>query len=693
MLSLKKTISIACLIGFNFTAISGQFEPEIGEPTYSVIDENHVNALSRSIYYRLDDVGIGNGSLALKHSITLSSTNMLNHGAQIEDTPRHWGYKDKFVGGIYRTLHTDNFEECPLPESGVSCNSSRMADFYYIRVYDDVASYQFFVNDEGQFEPMTDKLISLKVQSDRRGYILTRKDGVQVYFATSHNTIIPNVINKNYEPYGIMTKIVNPNGLEINIHRRSPVYNIEAQIRSVTSNNGLQLKYIYEDDNRAVPSSTQQKLDDANKPNRALSFSQLLPRRIIALNNAVERCPLLADTCNLQNTWPTVEYTWPIAVPYSMYVERTIFTVKDAYGVITDFHHYPHYKEASFRIPRIDKIKNNLGHEVTYGYSATGGEAPIGDHSNSAYMSMLAASGALNFSSGKGGNVTYQVNGYPLVPYSGAGARLYNIGGAYKGLLRHINMYHRSTQFYEGRYALTTSPYEIETWDKKVFLDKDFQNKVTEIENKLTGDVTWYEYDNLGRLTLNNTSGSYTAIQYPYSYNGQCGNYRFCHKPIAVSTPYEIDWVTYRPVGEVSYTIYAYHSASGNIESIRYPKNNQNKQAKTVFNYQQYNARYRNDAGTMITSSQPIWLLSSEFSCQNSNVNGSNCIGNDKVVTSYEYGSGNGSNNLFLQGKTITSEADNKSRTYCYKYDKYGNQIEESRPKSGITNCNNGREF
>ena len=75
-------------------------------------------------------------------------------------------------------------------------------------------------------------------------------------------------------------------------------------------------------------------------------------------------------------------------------------------------------------------------------------------------------------------------------------------------------------------------------------------------------------------------------------------------------------------------------------------------------------------------------------------MSGSNvCENGDKITTTYHYGFGNQSNNLFLIGESVSAEDDPDVYTTCYRYDIYGNRIGVSLPESGITDCNVGREY
>jgi YD repeat-containing protein len=55
------------------------------------------------------------------------------------------------------------------------------------------------------------------------------------------------------------------------------------------------------------------------------------------------------------------------------------------------------------------------------------------------------------------------------------------------------------------------------------------------------------------------------------------------------------------------------------------------------------------------------------------------------MVTTYEYGGTNESNNLNVTGVIVSSNGENL-RT-CYEYDDYGRQIGETSPRAGLGAC------
>lgn len=641
---------------------------KFGEPQYTVIDRNNVNLASGTIYYHLPDVSIGSGELALTHSISITSNDLANLDSYIR------GYKEKYRGGIRKRIHTLNLEEV------------NRSIFYTIYVSDHEISADFIITPDGKFESIGDKRLQLSV-ADLHHYVLTKPDGTRVYFYSKQ--AIPTPIPQGHNAYGSMIKIEYASGFVIQIHKDGD--NIGSKITSVNSNNGLQLKYIYEVHNRPLDSGKNSIKTNPNVPADSLNWSSDFPAKIIALNNAVEICPIRSNGCTTINEWPTATYEWPDGMPRAFYIGKSSFSVTDAGGVTTEFHNTAFdTAEGNFWdlvgqnfIPRLARVENNRGLDISYSYENC--ENFNGPDNHTLWATEWCGSGILTEARNNGVKTKYYL--MRKIAQTSLDSLTQWTSGGYKPV-RSVVWPKYEFLYGDARVSVTT---EIEAWNQTVYLDSDFANKVRSVHSKLDGTVTDYSYDAYGRLTETYQDGIVRTIKYPKSYGlpytgNYCDNHRYCNKPIKISDYYEVGQTP-------NYTNYSYHVPSGYTSKVTHPKNSQGKNASTAYRYQQYRARYLDASGVLRTSTQPIWMMSSEFSCQNSEMIGSNCAGSDKVEITYHYGDGNGSTNLFLQGKTVTSQADNKSRTTCYKSDMYGNQIEESRPKSGISDCNIGREY
>lgn len=133
-------------------------------------------------------------------------------------------------------------------------------------------------------------------------------------------------------------------------------------------------------------------------------------------------------------------------------------------------------------------------------------------------------------------------------------------------------------------------------------------------------------------------------------------------------------------------TDYEYSGVHGNVLKTTGPAVN-GVRPQTRYEYQQFQARYKNSGGLIVASGLPIWLLTKEEFCKTTSASGSGCAGgaSDEVEITYDYGPATGANNLWLRGKAVT--ADGQTLRTCYYYDDFGNQIAETEPKAGLTSC------
>ena len=665
---LKITILIFFLLSIKLSIASSYDGPKLGEPIYTAVDRKHVNMVNGMISYAIKDVSIGHGNLSLTHTISINANDVLNLDSY------NPGYKDKFYGGIRRSLY--------------SKSSNGFSTFEVISVFDHESSYNFEIMTNGELKELRDIPVSLE-KIDSQTFQLTKEDGTLVKYRMQNT--IPSTISQSYAPFGYMKEIIRPDGFTITIHKEG--HYLSSPIKSVTTNNGLQLKYIYNVHNRPLEASKQSATNNSNIHANSLEWSTKHPVKIVALNNAVEICPLLTDTCDISNTWPTAYYNWPDGMPRAFFIGNSVFSVTDYLGRTSVFHHkalskgfqygdsgtniLPNLNDEYF--PRIVKISKPNGFEVTYGYknyASVEASAPFTwleyrDH------------GILNRATLNSKTTTYAF-GPERTTYGYSQSNMYTsfaIGDTYQGITSVVSGY----KVHSNTAKISTGPTQIKSWDKNVFLSNDLNNQVEKIENKLNGVKISYSYDSKGRLEQISKDGVLTDLSYPSSY---CSP-KNCNKPSSISSNYN-NFLGVFP--EYTYTRYQY--ASGLPQTTTYPANKHNKIKKVQYTSQSYTARYKNSGGKIVNSPSTINLISSEFFCRASNMSGSNvCENGDKITTTYHYGFGNQSNNLFLIGESVSAEDDPDVYTTCYRYNIYGNRIGVSLPESGITDCNVGREY
>ncbi len=662
---------------------SGAYEgPALGLPHYSVTDEHLINVASGAISHSIQTVSIGQGQHGLAHSISVINNDLVNyHQSQAP------GYKDKFRGGII----TQKFSEKTVsgaPDGGAYGDTTYI--YYTTHVFDHEGSYDFDLDaSTNTFSSIRDDQVTLVYQGNGQ-YLLTKADGTKVYF---RGYFKPNA-EGHIKTYAVMVKIVKPDGFTIDIHKRHN--SIFSPIMSVNTNNGLQLKYIYDVHHRPIAADKRDNPHMAQMPSESGSWSSAFPSKIVALNNAVEVCPIQNNTCQLSHDWPTATFEWPDGMPRAMYVGQDTFTVTDMGGLKTVFHTsqaaHPLYPNESRSV--ISKITLPNEQSITYRYSLSPilQTFPAGSMQYPYVKDYIL--GVLGSATKDGRTTEYRVGPNTAAKDAYSGETIATTTNVDRGVERIyfsnvLTAQSHSPKSHWGK--VITVPYYIETWDKIIHLTKDATNRVTEIEDKLTDHYSLFEYDNKGRLYQSTVNDAVTQAQF----NTYMCNSVNCNKPSATSSPYStfLGYDRDEPAPVWTYTKYSHQT--GQLISITHPQNASNINPMSVYKYTLLSARYKNAAGSIVNATTPISMLTRAISCENSAMVSERCQGNDQITIDYHYGTGSGANNLWLIASTYSSQRERSSFVTCYEHDKYGRVIGESQPKSGISvsACNTKRGF
>jgi len=139
--------------------------------------------------------------------------------------------------------------------------------------------------------------------------------------------------------------------------------------------------------------------------------------------------------------------------------------------------------------------------------------------------------------------------------------------------------------------------------------------------------------------------------------------------------------------GRGNVTTYTYDSSHGGVLTETDPADMNGVQRVKRYAYVQRYAWLSNGSGGYLQAATPVWLLSTERSCNTSATSGGACVAgsSDEVTTTYDYGPDSGPNTLLLRGKVVT--AGGVSLRTCYGYDTQGNKISETSPRAGLTVC------
>lgn len=646
-----KVIIIGSLFSlFNITGKASQYEP----PKNKVIDEFGVNLATAQVSQSLETVTIG-GQLGLSHSLQ-SHTNSFS-------IVGYRGFLDKYTG---KAQYVRLAKGVRFDGSSQNANSS----IYVMRLSgpEGVADFKVLLNGVVQewvpnrtsgnysYEPLGDTRQSLVVSSDRLHLIWTLVDGTVVRYRRDAYDYA--------RSSGFLADITYPNGFKITRH---------SQI-SVTSNTGFQLKYDYIDDNRSLDTD---KLGSTflHPLANSMQWSETNPKYIHAINNAVEYCSrTLEGSCQLSQSWPKATFTWPGGMPRALFIDDSIFSVTDADGRVTEYHFegqdlapkdpanpdvlIPGLTLGQYSTPRLVGVKPSYSEDIIYKYKYKNQFTRVSLGTNILFGNIFAwwqytKLGEIVSASRQDRSVNYQINKEafgPQGPLRNSTSRMevINVLNFAGTLYRTGGIGKHDTILYENGY----------------------RNFVKRVTPKMTGPRQDYYYDTRGNVDyviLNKDRVDETTLD--ASYPLTCNNQKVCNKP------------TWTKDAKGNQTDYTYHAQSGQISSVTEPENEKNIRPQIRFTYAQKYATYKINGNTAEQSLDGIWLKATESYCVNSSYNGSSCAGNDEVVTHFEYEP----SNLFLVGVAMTAQGETQ-RT-CYRYDVYGNQIGETKPKAGLTSC------
>ena len=659
----KYGLLLACLLVAAGPVAAVQ-ESTLAPPPVRFVDELNVNVATGQPVQSLDTVSIG-GERGLSHNIRLFA----NHfDAKAEPAVP---YIDRFAGNARYVKVSENSARFRLIQGiwsiQVFSNEEDRGNYLYVmRVFGPVGSQDFKLNDDGAtFSPIGDTRHSLRHElRDGRSMLIWRTpEGIEsVYWGASGANGLGESGGSGKRELRTVTY---PNGLQLTLEEGG-----------VTSNAGFMLKYGFPEDGEG----------DIRW--------RSVPRWIAGVNLAYEQCSAARNaTCNT-SSWPIAYFEWPDAAPSSFYEGEgamNVFTVTDQNGGISQYHYetqnicrfngielagISRHCQSRFQgkeqySPRLVAVKSARSDVVDFRYSyrndgrfesVSSGAPGLGLEVAQTYWNLSTKEGLLRGVVHRdrtgGASVTWPNN---LIEYSRGGAGVTVRMPTYQpGVIHHV----------------------ISTKQGNFTLERTARNFVIRHSLGLQKD---YSYDSRGNLETV-LVGGVAMNQAEYLTSCTESNFKYCNKP---------KWIK---DAEGNQTDYTYHAQSGQVKTVTKPEvtvNGKSIRPKTVYNYDELYAYYKKGSDTVEQADTPIWLLTSEHTCRTSRTTATGCEGGDldRVKTEYYYGPQDGSpNNLFLRGMSITAEGNSRaleSRVTCYQYDKYGNQIAETRPKgtASLTSC------
>jgi len=398
---------------------------------------------------------------------------------------------------------------------------------------------------------------------------------------------------------------------------------------------------------------------------------------VVAINRAFETCDPAALSCTLTNTWPTATLAWTPPTGANTFTlidqanRKHVFGL-DGQGRISSYQP----PEATTPVYTYALCTLNSDHSMANCFGTTQWTNNPNDSFQQFTVPLLWD--LVQTSTRKGQNWQYAFSVQPGTWPNGwsvwqrsvltpLGTQLLTSGNSTPGT--------------ENSYGPTDN---VTHYDGTVdHFERNVQNFFLSRQTP-RGVLTTYTFTKGASPSITKTPVSGSPI-YPQTVTyPTCTNSFVCYKPITVQDANgNTGTLTYDPVHGGVLT------ATG--PTVNTPQAN-GVQPQTRHTYVQRNAWYLSSSGLMTRDTNPIWVLATESYCRMGGAisppgpPGAGCtLGNDEVVTTYEYGPDSGPNNLLLRGKSVA--ADGQTLRSCYGHDKQGNKIWETTPNAQPSSC------
>ncbi len=214
---------------------------------------------------------------------------------------------------------------------------------------------------------------------------------------------------------------------------------------------------------------------------------------------------------------------------------------------------------------------------------------------------------------------------------------------------------------------------EIDGLNNQTTYTHDSYGRLTSVTHP-AGDKVQFTYDTRGNVTetrLKSKAAGVPDVVTTASFPSSCSNLATCNKPV---------W-TKDALG--NQTDYIYNAATGQLLTETLPAPTLGGvRPKTTYAYASRQAYYKNSAGAIVASGQPISVLASVSSC----LSAASCTGTaDQAKTTISYGvqTTGTANNLLPVSVTRSSGNNGVVATTALDYDNIGNLISVDGPLSG----------
>lgn len=573
--TLKKEWAVGAVLALWSAIVGAQIEPPAA-PFFQASDENGVNFASGSPYFSLWDVSIGSGESTLSHTVNAGGAGMGT-------------FRDSFTIGMYpephfvRPTQTTSYPGFRLEFGGAG-------EVFYVTSGDTTNGPFISLNRVG----------STLVRNADGSATYTKSDGTKITFDISP------------------PRVTYPDG------RVWTMYAANGHKTSVTSNDGLQIKYNY--------TGTEM-------------------TSVVAINNAYEYCDPLADACSLTMAWPTATYT------RTGTGQAIVLTITDALGRATRYTH-----DTAGRVERI-KLPNSSSDNIIYTYC-----------NNSCFVIGQEGSGTTFY------DMVMHVQRdslhwtYGFLPGHDFSFSQYTSTNP-QGITTYASLVATFAPFtpFVSPILSVNGPRGGAGYD---ITDPTGRPTGVSFENGQSQTPTYDARGNVKTMRYNPRSGSGDPVRVVTAdYDTTCTNPITCNRANFVIDP------------RGKRTDYQYDPVHGGVLKVTGPADANGIRPQTRYTYAQRYAWVKNSAGSYVHAATPIWVRTQAKYCRTSSAltNGGCSAANDEVVSTYDYGPDSGPNNLFLRGIAIT--ADGTTLRTCYGRDPRGNMISETKPRAGLASC------
>jgi RHS repeat-associated protein len=365
-------------------------------------------------------------------------------------------------------------------------------------------------------------------------------------------------------------------------------------------------------------------------------------QKIIALNNAVEFCPLTTN-CTPSHSWPTITVSLTVPPPHYNYH----ITATDSLGHVWTYATTDTQSGVGAPIYVTDEFTQPTGQVIDHIYQI---DPWTGDYSN--------------WEVTIGGNTWYYGIDYSsYYPYVS--------GDSYdpNGVSRQI-VSDPTTQLPVSDALDPSGINSAMNW----WYDADWRlNTIQDRSYNFTG----IGYTNNWAVNYESKTGTGNSLSTTATYSTSCSGstYKYCNKP------------TYIVDGNGNQTDFTYDTSSGNVATVEgAPPSSGAPRPLTTYSYSAHYAwYYTSTGGGSFTQGPAIYLPDEVDTCVGSR---SSCSGSNMRKTTFTYESGSSSVGSNLEQLTVTTQIDGATcpssdcSTVTSTYDEYGNVTSTSVPNS-----------